>query len=222
MFATSKRYNEVKFRQLSMETRKYNLQIRQYITTEFKSKFLKNDNSIEFKKLTNEPKFNLNKQFHSSKNITMWENYGLLKDNRQFKNENNLISGWKKHSFSQYVWIKIISKLKKFGLKNNHIMKIKTKLTENEDQSNICEFGLLDFFIKQIVINDAIAFLLSDERGRSVLINKEDMLAVESQPDFVDEDMFQINLSIIVNKLLKELPIELSNNLQLSLSNDKQ
>jgi len=72
------------------------------------------------------------------------------------------------------------------------------------------------------VINDAIAFLLSDERGRSVLINKEDMLAVESQPDFVDEDMFQINLSIIVNKLLKELPIELSNNLQLSLSNDKQ
>ena len=222
MFATSKRYNEVKFRQLSMETRKYNLQIRQYITTEFKSKFLKNDNSIEFKKLTNEPKFNLNKQVHSSKNITMWENYGLLKDNRQFKNENNLISGWKKHSFSQYVWIKIISELKKFGLKNNHIMKIKTKLTENEDQSNICEFGLLDFFIKQIVINDAIAFLLSDERGRSVLINKEDMLAVESQPDFVDEDMFQINLSIIVNKLLKELPIELSNNLQLSLSNDKQ
>ena len=222
MFATSKRYNEVKFRQLSMETRKYNLQIRQYITTEFKSKFLKNDNSIEFKKLTNEPKFNLNKQVHSSKNITMWENYGLLKDNRQFKNENNLISGWKKHSFSQYVWIKIISKLKKFGLKNNHIMKIKTKLTKNEDQSNICEFGLLDFFIKQIVINDAIAFLLSDERGRSVLINKEDMLAVESQPDFVDEDMFQINLSIIVNKLLKELPIELSNNLQLSLSNDKQ
>jgi len=222
MFATSKRYNEVKFRQLSMETRKYNLQIRQYITTEFKSKFLKNDNSIEFKKLTNEPKFNLNKQVHSSKNITMWENYGLLKDNRQFKNENNLISGWKKHSFSQYVWIKIISKLKKFGLNNNHIMDIKTKLTENEDQSNICEFGLLDFFIKQIVINDAIAFLLSDERGRSVLINKEDMLAVESQPDFVDEDMFQINLSIIVNKLLKELPIELSNNLQLSLSNDKQ
>ena len=222
MFATSKRYNEVKFRQLSMETRKYNLQIRQYITTEFKSKFLKNDNSIEFKKLTNEPKFNLNKQVHSSKNITMWENYGLLKDNRQFKNENNLISGWKKHSFSQYVWIKIILKLKKFGLNNNHIMKIKTKLTKNEDQSNICEFGLLDFFIKQIVINDAIAFLLSDERGRSVLINKEDMLAVESQPDFVDEDMFQINLSIIVNKLLKELPIELSNNLQLSLSNDKQ
>ena len=194
----------------------------QYITTEFKSKFLKNDNSIEFKKLTNEPKFNLNKQVHSSKNITMWENYGLLKDNRQFKNENNLISGWKKHSFSQYVWIEIISKLKKFGLNNNHIMKIKTKLTKNEDQSNICEFGLLDFFIKQIVINDATAFLLSDERGRSVLINKEDMLAVESQPDFVDEDMFQINLSIIVNKLLKELPIELSNNLQLSLSNDKQ
>tara|TARA_B100000767_G_scaffold216289_1_gene203849 strand:- start:86 stop:724 length:639 start_codon:yes stop_codon:yes gene_type:complete len=208
MFATSKRYNEVKFRQLSMETRKYNLQIRQYITTEFKSKFLKNDNSIEFKKLTNEPKFNLNKQVHSSKNITMWENYGLLKDNRQFKNENNLISGWKKHSFSQYVWIKIISKLKKFGLNNNHIMDIKTKLTENEDQSNICEFGLLDFFIKQIVINDAIAFLLSDERGRSVLINKEDMLAVESQLGFEHGDMIKISLSKIVKELMEEVNIQ--------------
>ena len=191
-----------------METRKYKLQIRQYLMTEFKSKFLKNDNSIEFKKLTNEPKFNLNKQVHSSKNITMWENYGLLKDNRQFKNENNLISGWKKHSFSQYVWIKIISKLKMFGLKNMHIMKIKDRLTKDDDQSNICEFGLLDFFIKQTIIDDATVFLLADETGRSVLIKKEDIVAVESQPSFEHEDMIKISLSKIVNELIEEVNIE--------------
>tara|TARA_B110000902_G_C14218813_1_gene554276 strand:- start:870 stop:1457 length:588 start_codon:yes stop_codon:yes gene_type:complete len=191
-----------------MKTRKYKLQIRGYLMAEFNSKFLKNDNSVELKKLTNEPKYNLNKQVHSSKNITMWENYGLLKDNRQSKNENNLISGWKKHSFSQYVWIKIISKLKMFGLNNKHIMEIKVRLTENEDQSNICEFGLLDFFIKQTVIDNETVFLLADETGRSVLIKKEDMLAVESQPGFEHEDMIKISLSKIVKELMEEVNIQ--------------
>ena len=138
----------------------------------------------------------------------MWENYGLLKDNRQSKNENNLISGWKKHSFSQYVWIKIISKLKMFGLNNKHIMKIKVRLTENEDQSNICEFRLLDFFIKQTVIDNETVFLLADETGRSVLIKKEDMLAVESQPGFEHGDMIKISLSKIVKELMEEVNIQ--------------
>ena len=208
MFVALKHYNEVNFRRLSMKTRKYKLQIRGYLMAEFNSKFLKNDNSVELKKLTNEPKYNLNKKVHSSKNITMWENYGLLKDNRQSKNENNLISGWKKHSFSQYVWIKIISKLKMFGLNNKHIMKIKVRLTENEDQSNICEFGLLDFFIKQTVIDNETVFLLADETGRSVLIKKEDMLAVESQPGFEHEDMIKISLSKIVKELMEEVNIQ--------------
>ncbi len=188
----------------------YEIQIRQYLATEFISKFLKNDNSVEFKKLINDPKFNLNKQQHSSKNINMWEKYGLLKDNRQLKNKNDEITGWKKHSFSQYVWIKIISKLKKYGLRNPYIKKVRHLLTKDNEQSDICEYGMLDFFIKLIVIDNETIFLLADEIGRSILIKKEDILSIESQPDFEYEHMLKISLNKIVLELVEEVNIKFS------------
>ena len=188
----------------------YEIQIRQYLATEFISKFLKNDNSVEFKKLINDPKFNLNKQQHSSKNINMWEKYELLKDNRQLKNENDEISGWKKHSFSQYVWIKIISKLKKYGLNNRSIRKVRHLLRKDNEQSDICEYGMLDFFIKLIVIDNETIFLLADEIGRSILIKKEDILSIESQPDFEYEHMLKISLNKIVLELVEEVNIKFS------------
>ena len=76
----------------------------------------------------------------------MWEKQGLIKDNRK-DNET-----WKKYSFTESVWVDLIKKLKNYGMYSKTILPIKQMLCEAEDKAKICEFTLLDFYIKQILI----------------------------------------------------------------------
>lgn len=53
-------------------------------------------------------------------NITNWERIGLL-----FASEGEDKGNWKKTSYIEYVWIKIVEQLKEFGCDNNAILGIK-------------------------------------------------------------------------------------------------
>jgi DNA-binding transcriptional MerR regulator len=196
-----------------MKTTPFELASRGYIIKHFKSSFLLIDRNIELKTELNDARFSLNKSRHSPKNIVMWEGYGLIDDNRKEK------TGWKKYSFSESVWLDLILRLKKFGLHKKTILPVIDMFCENNDKAKISKYPLLDFYIKLIVLEGKQVFLLTDYRANSVLITKEQLDSVELTSNYEHEDMVKINLNSLVNKLLEELPMELSNNLHLSLNN---
>ncbi len=87
-------------------------------------------------------------------NITNWERIGLL-----FASEGEDKGNWKKISYIEYVWIKIVEQLKEFGCDNNAIIGIKEFMffdikikdiinTSNKNLDLIEESGMLDDFLK--------------------------------------------------------------------------
>ena len=80
-----------------MKTEKFSLITRDFLIKNFNSDFVLKDNHKEFKEKINERRYSLNKSRHNPKNIIMWEDHGLIKDNRK-DNET-----WKKYSFTESV-----------------------------------------------------------------------------------------------------------------------
>jgi len=195
-----------------MQTNQFDLATRDVLLKKFKSDFVLKESHLIFKETLNNRKFVLSKGRHSSKNIIMWERYGLIEDNRI----DNI--GRKKYSFTESLWVDLIKQLKRFGLHSKTIIPIKEMLCETEDKAGISTFPLLDFYISFVLRNEQV-FLLTDDNASSFLITKEHLDAAENQPNYKHEHMVKINLNNLVNKLLEELPMELSNNLHLSLNN---
>lgn len=86
--------------------------------------------------------------------ITNWERVGLL-----FASEGEDKGNWKKISYIEYVWIKIVEQLKEFGCENEAIIGIKkfmlfdVKMKDvikksNENLDLIKDAGMLDDFLK--------------------------------------------------------------------------
>ena len=185
-----------------MKTPQYKLITRDYLIKFFKSDFVLTQNYIPLKTDLNKIIFSLNKNRHSSKNIIMWEHYGLINDNRKQG------KGWKKYSFSECVWIDLIKKLKCYGFHIKTLHPIKTMLSETEDQSNISQFPLLDFYIKLILCDHKQVFLLTDYSANAIFITQEHLDSVEQLMVFEYEDMLKLNLSKLVSELASELFFE--------------
>jgi len=187
-----------------MKTEKYDLITRDFLIKNLNCGFALAQNDKELKENINERKYSLNKSRHSPKNIIMWEERGLIKDNRKDGET------WKKYSFTESLWIDLIKKLKRYGLHSKTILPIKEMLCKVTDEASICEFTLLDFYIKQIALENQLVFLLTDNRANSFIITKEHLASVEALTEFEHEDMVRINLSSLVKRLLEELPIEIN------------
>tara|TARA_B100001093_G_scaffold189491_1_gene182090 strand:+ start:379 stop:942 length:564 start_codon:yes stop_codon:yes gene_type:complete len=185
-----------------MKTEKFSLITRDFLIKNFNSDFILKDSDKDFKEKINERRYSLNKSRHSPKNIIMWEDHGLIKDNRK-DNET-----WKKYSFTESVWIDLIKKLKNYGLYRDTILPIKQMLCEVEDKAKICEFTLLDFYIKQILVEKQQVFIITDNRGKAFIITKDLLATVEELPDYDYEDMLRVNLTSLVKQLAEELIIE--------------
>lgn len=195
-----------------MQTNQFDLATREVILKKFKSDFVLKESHLTFKETLNNRRFTLNKGRHNSKNIIMWESYGLIEDNRIDN------TGRKKYSFTESLWADLIKQLKRFGLHSKTIIPIKEMLCQTEDKAGISTFPLLDFYISFILRNEQV-FLLTDDNASSFLITKVHLDTVESLPNYKHDHMVRINLNSLVNRLLEELPMELSNNLHLSLNN---
>ena len=184
----------------------YKLITRDFIIKSFSSDFILENNYFGFKTELNNPRFSLNKKRHSSKNIIMWEKYGLIKDNRK---ENR---GWKKYSFTQVVWIDLIKRLKHFGLKSKRLLEIKKMLNNKNDEAKICQFPILDFYIKLIIFEQIQVFFITDGIENSFLITKNHLNSLEQLSTYDYGDMIRININRIVLDVLIELPIKFNSN----------
>ena len=89
----------------------------------------------------------------------------LLSANRDFVRENT-------HATRE----NLIKKLKRYGLHSKTILPIKEMLCKVTDEASICEFTLLDFYIKQIALENQLVFLLTDNRANSFIITKEHLV----------------------------------------------
>lgn len=185
-----------------MKTEKFSLITRDFLIKNFNSDFVLKDNDKGFKEKINERKYSLNKSRHSPKNVITWEGHGLIKDNRK-GNET-----WKKYSFTESVWIDLIKKLKNYGFHRHTILPIKQMLCEIEDKAKICEFTLLDFYIKQILVEKKQVFIITDNRGNAFIITKDLLATAEQLSGYDDEDRLRINLTSLVKQLVEELIIE--------------
>ena len=186
-----------------MKAAHYKLITRDYLIKFFKSDFVLTQNYSHLKTDLNKIMYSLNKNRPSSKNIIMWEQYGLINDNRKQGN------GWKKYSFSECVWIDLIKKLKCYGFHIKTLHPIKTMLSEVEDHAEISQFPLLDFYIKLILSDHKQVFLLADDSANAILITQEHLESVEQLMGFEYEDMLKLNLSKLVAELASELFFEL-------------
>lgn len=187
-----------------MKTAIYKLITRDYLIKYFKSDFVLSQNDISLKKELNKLQYSLNKDRHSSKNIIMWEQYGLISDNRKQG------KGWKKYSFSECVWIDLIKKLKCFGFHRKTLLPIKEMLAENQDQSKISKLPLLDFYIKSILFEGKQIFFIADELGHAILISQDHLRSVEQLSGHLCEDMVRLNLSKMVLELAQEFSLDIN------------
>lgn len=127
--------------------------------------------------------------------INHWESLGFIENTRD--NE----SDWRKFSWIDIVWIKIISELRKFGYSNDCIVNVKKSLKKfnglNQDKT---QFLILEFFVALVSIYRVPCFVLIFDNCEAEVVNFQ--LLQENILQFGLNNYVNINLNNILNEIL--------------------
>ena len=151
----------------------------------------------EIKKGFNEQTYQIGDERLSSRVLNHWYETGIIDDDRpQGK-------GWKKFSFSEIVWIKIIFKLRSFGLDLKRIKTVKNHLDRYNklDESSKCL--LLDFYMFVALYSDNPIKFIVFESGQADIVRQIDM-DLANTLETITEDFISIDINKLLNNLLTE------------------
>ena len=121
-----------------------------------------NDNH-KVKEFLNQPQYTIGDETISSRVLKHWHDTGVLEDNRPKG------KGWRKFSFSEVVWISIVSKLRKFGMDLKNIKEVKQYLDSFNSTKNQSKCPLLDFYIAHCMTSTMPIKLLVFDTGESII-----------------------------------------------------
>lgn len=141
-----------------------------------------------FKEKLNTPQHRINDEVLSPRVINHWIKQGLLDDRREGQ------KGWHLFSDSDRIWIRIIMKLRSFGMPLERILVTKEMIEFLGDQYSTRP--LLDFYLGYIMAEKKPATLMVFENGE---IDFGTQPQIQFSMDFgaLDDDYFSIDLARI-------------------------
>lgn len=159
-----------------------------------------NDNH-KVKDFLNEPQYTIGDEAISSRVLKHWHDTGILEDNRPKG------KGWRKFSFTEVVWISIVSKLRNFGLDLKKIKKVKKYLDTFNSIENQSQCPLLDFYITHCMTSMMPIKLLVFDTGEA-LIGRQVAIDLAVQYGFIKDDYISIDIAKLINRRFKGKKIE--------------
>ena len=133
----------------------------------------------------------------SSRVLNHWYEVGILKDDRPDG------KGWKKFSISELIWIKIVVKLRSFGLDLARIRKVKEEIDFYNSKENISKCPLLDFHILLALGTSIPVKLIVFESGEAT-VKRQIEIDMANQMGMITEDYISIDLNKLVEKFFKK------------------
>lgn len=184
---------------MKMEIKRNYLADTDWFDYHFIDRFLYENHSV--KEFLNEPKYTIGDEAISSRVLKHWHDTEILEDNRPKG------KGWRKFSFTEVVWISIVSQLRKFGLDLKKIKKVKEYLDTFNSTENQSQCPLLDFYIAYCMSSKIPVKLLVFDTGE-VLIGIQVAIDLAVQYEFIQDDYISIDLAKLINKRFKGEKIE--------------
>ena len=158
----------------------------------FLVKFLNSDLKIirEF----NEQKYTIGEENISSRVLNHWYEMGLITDDRVDK------KSWKKFSASELLWIRIIIKLRNFGLDLKRIKQVKEQIHYYSKKDIVSKCPLLDFYMLVAISSTIPIKFIVFESGQAEIVRQVD-IEIASQFQFIEEDYISIDINRLLNKM---------------------
>ena len=170
-----------------------------WFDSNFFGDFLSSDANIikEF----NEKTYKIADERLSSRLLNHWYEVGLVNDDRPNG------KGWKKFSFSEIVWVKIIFKLRSFGLNLSRIKIVKDNIDKYNSSDSFSDCALLDFYIFVVLQFSFPVKFIVFESGQAEIVRQTD-IDLANHIKSITEDFISIDLNKMVNSLLKSKHIK--------------
>ena len=175
-----------------MMNRNNTFHVSDWFDMNFLVKFLNSDLKIirEF----NEQKYTIGEENISSRVLNHWYEMGLITDDRVDK------KSWKKFSASELVWIRIIIKLRNFGLDLKRIKQVKEQIHYYSKKDIVSKCPLLDFYMLVAISSTIPIKLIVFESGQAEIVRQFD-IEIASQFQFIEEDYISIDINRLLNKM---------------------
>jgi len=184
---------------MEIEVKRNNLVDTDWFDYQFICGFLNDNHKV--KEFLNEPQYTIGDEAISSRVLKHWHDLGILEDNRPKG------KGWRKFSFSEVVWISIVSKLRNFGVVFKNIKKVKKYLDTFNSTKNKSKCPLLDFYIAHCVSSTTPIKMLVFDTGEA-LIGRQGAIDSAIQDDYIKDDYISIDITKLINKRFKGKKIQ--------------
>ena len=165
----------------------------------FLSGFLHSDLNIV--KQFNQQTYTIGEEKLSSRVLNHWYQSGIITDDRLDN------KGWKKFSFSEIVWIRIVIKLRKFGLDLQRIKKVKEQIDYYNTKDSKSKCPLLDFYMLVAITSTIPIKFIVFESGQAEIVKQSD-IDIANQLNLINEDFISIDINKLLDKALTKKKVK--------------
>ena len=165
----------------------------------FLAGFLHSDLNIV--KQFNQQTYTIGEEKLSSRVLNHWYQSGIITDDR-IDNK-----GWKKFSFSEIVWIRIVIKLRKFGLDLQRIKKVKEQIDYYNTKDSKSKCPLLDFYMLVAITSTIPIKFIVFESGQAEIVKQSD-IDIANQLNLINEDFISIDINKLLDKVLTKKKVK--------------
>ena len=165
----------------------------------FLAGFLHSDLNIV--KQFNQQTYTIGEEKLSSRVLNHWYQSGIITDDRLDN------KGWKKFSFSEIVWIRIVIKLRKFGLDLQRIKKVKEQIDCYNTKNSKSKCPLLDFYMLVAITSTIPIKFIVFESGQAEIVKQSD-IDIANQINLINEDFISIDINKLLDKALTKKKVK--------------
>jgi len=165
----------------------------------FLAGFLHSDLNIV--KQFNQQTYTIGEEKLSSRVLNHWYQSGIITDDRLDN------KGWKKFSFSEIVWIRIVIKLRKFGLDLQRIKKVKEQIDCYNTKNSKSKCPLLDFYMLVAITSTIPIKFIVFESGQAEIVKQSD-IDIANQLNLINEDFISIDINKLLDKALTKKKVK--------------
>ena len=130
----------------------------------------------------------------SYRTINVWETNGLLDDNRE-----NQGTGWRKFSYTDVIFIKLVAKLRALGLSISKIHSVKKALYENIPHNTAIVNRLEFAYFRVLALKEENTYLIINENGDLFIASPHDIYISKTC-----KSMPAVHIMINFNQFLSE------------------
>jgi len=166
---------------------------------EYFGKFMGKNDYLNQKRLLNEKRYRIENIDFSYRIINYWQELGLIDEDRPKG------KGWRKYSFTDIVWLHIISQLRLFGFPIEKIKKIKEDILLYKDYALISKMPLLDFYILYAINMKRPTYLIACNNGQCFILSQKELSMAEAFGNI--KNYITININKILQLLISKIDI---------------